>query len=83
MKETIDSAGRIVDPEAQCDAQGRTPGLPLEIQAGDGRLEIEVAATPMKLKKHGKGLIAVPQAELPPLTADLVRTTLERTRPMR
>ncbi len=61
-------------------ALGLRPGQALEISAGDGRLEIEIAATPMQLKKRGKGIVAVPDAELPRLTAELVRETLERTR---
>ncbi len=80
MKSTIDAAGRIVVPKALRDALGLKPGQPLEVRAGDGRLEIEIAPTPMQLKKNGKGLVAVPDAELPPLTAELVRETLERTR---
>jgi AbrB family looped-hinge helix DNA binding protein len=80
MKTVIDSAGRIVVPKALRQALGLKPGQPLQIRAGDGRLEIEVAATPMKLKKRGKGLVAVPETELPPLTAEQVRDTLERVR---
>jgi AbrB family looped-hinge helix DNA binding protein len=80
MKATIDAAGRIVVPKALRQALGLKPGQPLEIRAGDGRLEIEIAATPMKLQKRGKGVVAVPEAELPPLTADQVRDTLERVR---
>ena len=80
MKSTIDAAGRIVVPKALRLALGLKPGQPLEISAGDGRLEIEIAATPMRLRKRGKGVVAVPDAELPALTADLVRDTLERVR---
>jgi hypothetical protein len=43
-------------------------------------LEIEIAATPMRLEKRGKGVVAVPEGELPALTAEQVRETLERTR---
>jgi AbrB family looped-hinge helix DNA binding protein len=80
MKTTIDAAGRIVVPKPLRQALGLKPGQALEIRAGDGRLEIEIAATPMQLKKRGKGLVAVPDAALPPLTAELVRETLERIR---
>ena len=80
MKSTIDSAGRIIVPKALRDALGLKPGQPLEIRAGDGRLEIEVAPTRMSLKRRGKGVVAVPEAELPPLTADEVRETLEKVR---
>jgi AbrB family looped-hinge helix DNA binding protein len=80
MKTTIDAAGRIVVPKPLRLALGLRPGQPLEIRAGDGRLEIEIAPTPMQLKKRGKGVVAVPERTLPPLTAEQVRETLERVR---
>jgi AbrB family looped-hinge helix DNA binding protein len=80
MKATIDAAGRIIVPKPLRDALGLKPGPPLEIRAGDGRLEIGFAPTPMKLKRRGKGVVAVPEAELPALTGEQVRDTLERVR---
>jgi AbrB family looped-hinge helix DNA binding protein len=80
MKTTLDSAGRIVVPKALRQALGLKPGQTLDVRAGDGRLEIEIAATPMKLTKRGKGVVAIPDRELPPLTAEQVRETLERVR---
>jgi AbrB family looped-hinge helix DNA binding protein len=80
MKSTIDAAGRIVVPKALRQLLGLKPGQPLEIRAGDGRLEIEIAATPVQLRKRGKGVVAVAEGEMPVLTSDLVRETLERTR---
>jgi len=80
MKTTIDSAGRIVVPKALRQALNLRPGQMLEIRAGDGRLEIEVTATPMSLKKKGKTVVAIPEVELPTLTADTVRETLEQIR---
>lgn len=80
MKATIDAAGRIVVPKPLRQALGLHPGQLLEIRAGDGRLEIEIAATPLTLQKRGKGVVAIPETRLPPLTAEQVRDTLERVR---
>ena len=80
MKTTIDSAGRIVVPKPLRLTLGLKPGQPLEIRAGDGRLEIEIAPTQVRLRKRGKGFVAVPEVELPVLTAEQVRDTLERVR---
>jgi AbrB family looped-hinge helix DNA binding protein len=80
MKTVIDGAGRIVVPKPLRLALGLRPGQPLEIRAGDGRLEIEIVPTPMRLSRRGKGLVAVPETTLPPLTAEQVRDTLERVR---
>lgn len=80
MKTTIDAAGRIVVPKPLRQALGLEPGQQLEVHAGDGRLVIEPAATPLRLKKRGKGVVAVPDGDMPPLTADQVRDTLERIR---
>lgn len=80
MKTTIDAAGRLVVPKAVRQALGLKPGQILEVRAGDGKLEVEIAPTPMGLKRRGKGVVAVPEEELPALTADEVRDTLERVR---
>jgi AbrB family looped-hinge helix DNA binding protein len=80
MKSTIDAAGRIVVPKSLRQALGLKPGQVLDIRAGDGRLEIEIAPTPVQLKKRGKGVVAVPDSDLPVLTPDEVRETLERVR---
>ena len=80
MKTAIDAAGRIVVPKPLRDALGLAPGQLLDITAGDGRLEIAIAPTPMTLKRRGKSVVAVPDRTLPPLTAEQVRDALERTR---
>jgi AbrB family looped-hinge helix DNA binding protein len=80
MTVTLDAAGRIVVPKALRQALGLRAGQALDIRAGDGRLEIEIAPTPMRLMNRGKGLIAVPKGKLPVLTSDQVRDTLERVR---
>ena len=80
MKTTIDSSGRIVVPKSLRQELNLKPGQSLEIRAGGGRLEIEVAATPMTLQKRGLGVVAVPDVELPKLKAKEVREVLEQTR---
>jgi AbrB family looped-hinge helix DNA binding protein len=80
MKATIDAAGRIVVPKPLREALGLKPGQRLEMRAGDGRLEIKIVPTVVTLKKRGKGVVAVPDTELPTLTAEQVRDTLERVR---
>jgi AbrB family looped-hinge helix DNA binding protein len=80
MKTTIDAAGRIVVPKSLRQALDLKPGQSLEIRAGDGRLEIEIAPTLMSLQKRGKDVVAVPDVELPELTSEQVREALERVR---
>jgi len=80
MKAAMDAAGRVVIPKALRLTLGFKPGQVLEARVADGRLELEAAPTPMKLRKRGKGSVAVPDEKLPPLTADQVRDTLERIR---
>lgn len=80
MQVTIDSAGRIVIPKALRDRLGLVPGEPLELREREGRIEIEPAPTPMRLARRRHGAVAVPDQELPALTDELVRATLERVR---
>ena len=80
MKSAIDAAGRVVIPKPLRDRLGLARGRAVEIHERDGRIEIEAVATPMSLVKRRGGRVAVPEGNLPALTDDLVRATLERTR---
>lgn len=80
MKTTIDSAGRLVIPKPLRARLGLVGGDRVEIRERDGHLEIEVVPSAMRLKKGDRGLVAVPEEELPPLTGEIVRSTLERSR---
>jgi bifunctional DNA-binding transcriptional regulator/antitoxin component of YhaV-PrlF toxin-antitoxin module len=70
----------LVVPKALRTTLGFAPGQALEVRAVDGRLEVEVAPTPMRLVRKGKAWVAVPEQEMPVLTADAVRQAIEASR---
>ncbi|HEV8241031.1 MAG TPA: AbrB/MazE/SpoVT family DNA-binding domain-containing protein [Thermoanaerobaculia bacterium] len=80
MRTTIDAAGRVVIPKELRLRFGLTGGQEIEIREGEGRIEIEPAATAMSLRRTRRGLVAVAERKLPPLTDEMVRATLERMR---
>ena len=80
MRSAIDSAGRIVIPKELRESAGLQDPRPIEITERDGKIEIEAVPTPMSLVKRRGGVVALPKGTLPPLTDELVRATIERTR---
>jgi AbrB family looped-hinge helix DNA binding protein len=82
MKTTIDAAGRIVIPVELRKEVGLLPGVPLEIRARDGRIEVEPAPLAVKLERKTKGrlLVAVPQQTVPGLSAVTVDKTRRKLR---
>jgi AbrB family looped-hinge helix DNA binding protein len=80
MKVTIDAAGRLVVPKLFRDQLGLEGGTELEIRVREGRLELEPSATPMRLVRRGKGLVATSDEPLPRLGADEVRAIVEAMR---
>jgi AbrB family looped-hinge helix DNA binding protein len=80
MRSTIDAAGRVVIPKSLRDRLGLKGGEALDIREHDGRIELEPVATPMRLVESEGGPAAVAEEDLPPLTDEIVRETLESTR---
>lgn len=80
MRTTIDGAGRLVIPKAARDELDLAPDTELELRIVDRRIEIEIPVTPMRLVEHGSGVVAVTDREMPVLTAEMVRDTLEHVR---
>ncbi len=80
MRVAIDRAGRIVVPKSLRDQLGLQPGTALEIQARDGRLELEPVLSAMRLVRRGKGLVATTDEPLPPIDAEHVRAVTESLR---
>ncbi|MGH2703917.1 MAG: AbrB/MazE/SpoVT family DNA-binding domain-containing protein [Actinomycetota bacterium] len=80
MKSTIDSGGRVVIPKPIRDRLGLVPGTTVDVAEREGHIEIAPAETPMRLVEVAGVLVAESAEHLPPLTDDIVRETLERTR---
>jgi AbrB family looped-hinge helix DNA binding protein len=81
METTIDAAGRVVVPKSLREAMRLRPGQTVDIVLADGRLEIAIPVTPVTMVEAGDGhLIAVTDALMPTLPADVVRDVLEQIR---
>lgn len=80
MRTTIDSAGRIVVPKAIRDAMNLQEGRAIDVVFTDGRIEIEVAPAEVEVDRAAALPRVRPLDELPPLTDEQVRDTLESTR---
>ena len=75
MNATIDRAGRVVIPREIRRQAGLQPGMVLDVRWRDGRVEIEPASVPVKLVREHGLLVAVAEAEIEPLTAEIVEET--------
>ncbi|MBI3927016.1 MAG: AbrB/MazE/SpoVT family DNA-binding domain-containing protein [Armatimonadetes bacterium] len=75
MKASIDSAGRIVIPKALRERAGLRPDRPVEVSYRDGVLVLEAAAVEVTFQRKGRLTVAVPVAEIPPLTLEEVEKT--------
>jgi len=80
MTSTIDSGGRVVIPKPIRDRLGLQPGTTVEIAEHEGHVEIAPVETPIQLLEVDGRLVARSTEELPPLTDEIVRDTLEQTR---
>ena len=80
MKTTIDSGGRIVIPRDIRNAIGLQPGTVVEIEARDGVVSIEPAATAIKMVKRGRLRVAVAEDARAALTEAEVRAVRQELR---
>jgi len=85
MRTTIDSAGRIVVPKAIRDAMGLTGGTRLDLIFENGRLRVEVppAEVEIEFPEGGPPRIVFKDDDVPPLTDEMIRETLEAVRDRR
>lgn len=80
MQTTIDGAGRVVIPKSIREELGLGQGGRVAVNVRDGRIEIEPVPVAMRLVDRGDGPVLEAEAEMPTLSAEDVRTTLERLR---
>ena len=80
MRTTIDAAGRIVVPKEIREELGLNGGQEVELSTRDGKIEIELPSSRVRLERRGRHLVAVPKRRVPELTAQMVRDTLENVR---
>ena len=80
MKTTIDSAGRLIIPKEIRNVAGLKPGMPLEVTLHEGHIEIAPAVQHIRLVRKGRLLVAVSDADVPPLDAKTVGETLTQLR---
>lgn len=78
MKTSIDAAGRLVIPKELRREAKLLPGTELEIRWRQGLIEIEPVPLPVKLKKRGRFLVAMPDQPIEQLTSESVERTRQQ-----
>jgi AbrB family looped-hinge helix DNA binding protein len=80
MKSSIDRLGRVVVPKPIRDKLQLRGGETLDVEERDGVIELRVVPTAVEVVRTPQGPVAEPLEEIPPLTDELVRDTLEQVR---
>lgn len=80
MRATIDAGGRVVVPKAVRERLNLRPGAEVELTEHDGWLEVAPAPTPMSLTRVGGAVVAHTDRDMPVLTQEQVRETIEHGR---
>jgi AbrB family looped-hinge helix DNA binding protein len=80
MRVAIDGVGRIVIPKPMREELGIDGPSELELNASDGRLELTVPDIPAHIEIRDGFAVIVPDQPMPPLTAEMTREAIERSR---
>ncbi len=68
VKVAVDDVGRLLLPKAVREAAGLRPGVPFEVTASQGHLEMKRAESEVRLVRQGRLTVAVAEDDLPPVT---------------
>ncbi len=80
MRVAIDGVGRIVIPKPMRDALGIDGPTELELTERNGALELTVPYIKAHLEERDGFTVIVPDQPVPPLTTEMVREEIERSR---
>jgi len=80
MRTTMDRAGRLVVPKPLRAEVGLENGGEVEVTVRDGRIEVEPATVSMRVVEREGRAVVEADGEMPVLTVEEVRATLERMR---
>ena len=80
MRTTIDRAGRLVIPKRMRDELGVGDGGELEIELVDDVITLSPPTVPKRLEERGGRAVIVPDGDIPALTDDVVRDTIDDLR---
>jgi AbrB family looped-hinge helix DNA binding protein len=80
MRTTIDRSGRLVVPKAIRDRLQIVDGADVDVDEHDGVIEVRVAPVAVVVTATPEGPTAVAVDDVPPLTDEVVRETLDRVR---
>jgi AbrB family looped-hinge helix DNA binding protein len=80
MRVAIDRVGRIVIPKPMREELGIDGATELEVTASDGRLELTVPDIAAHIEVRDGLAVIVPDEPVPPLTAEMTREAIERSR---
>jgi len=80
MRVAIDGVGRIVIPKQMREELGIDGPTELELTEHDGTLELTVPYMKAHLEVRDGFAVIVPDEPVPPMTAEMVREEIERSR---
>jgi AbrB family looped-hinge helix DNA binding protein len=80
MRTTIDRLGRVVVPKPIRDHLQLHGGEALDVEEREGVIELRLVPTAVEIVATRDGPVATPLEDLPTLTDEVVRDTLERVR---